>query len=398
MRPLGLAALAAGCAVLGGATALAVGEAGGWLGRGAARAVVITETRAPVAPSFPAARPLTGSGFDPAGIYALRSPGVVTIFSVFQNGDTSQGSGFVVSGQGYVLTSSHVVTDAGQRPQGENPRAAEQVFVEFADRDRVSAKVVGFDLFDDVGLLRVDPAQHALAPVPLGDSSAVRVGEPVAAIGSPFGNETSLAVGVVSATHRAIGSLTSAYDLPGAIQVDAPINHGNSGGPVFDARGRVIGIAAQIRSTSGNAEGVGFAVPIDAARRSMHELVATGRVAYAYVGIVTEDVTPSVARRLGLSVRQGAILVSVRRGTAAAHAGLRGGTRDLELNGRRIRAGGDVLVSIDGRPVASSEDVLRIVTEHLRPGKPATFTVVRDGRRLNVRLVLDERPVNPNAG
>jgi 2-alkenal reductase len=121
-------------------------------------------------------------------------------------------------------------------------------------------------------------------------------------------------------------------------------------------------------------------------------------VAYAYVGIVTEDVTPSVARRLGLSVRQGAILVSVRRGTAAAHAGLRGGTRDLELNGRRIRAGGDVLVSIDGRPVASSEDVLRIVTEHLRPGKPATFTVVRDERRLNVRLVLDERPVNPNAG
>jgi 2-alkenal reductase len=297
-----------------------------------------------------------------------------------------------------VLTSSHVVTNAGQQPQGEKPRAADQVFVEFADRDRVPATVVGFDLFDDVGVLRVDPTQHTLAPVPLGISSAVRVGEPVAAIGSPFGNESSLAVGVVSATHRAIGSLTSAYDLPDAIQVDAPINHGNSGGPVFDDRGRVIGIAAQIRSTTGNAEGVGFAIPIDAARRSMQELTSVGRVAYAYVGIVTEDLTPSVARRLGLSVMHGAIVDSVRRGTAAAHAGLRGGSRDLELNGRQVRAGGDVLVSIDGRPVVGSEDVLRIVSEHLRPGKPATFTVVRDGRRLRVRVVLDERPVNPNAG
>jgi S1-C subfamily serine protease len=339
-----------------------------------------------------------GKSFDPARIYALRSPGVVTIFAVYQNGDTAQGSGFIVSRDGYVLTSSHVITGAGQRPPGEAPRAANRVFVEFADHDRIPANVVGFDLFDDVGVLRVDPGQHPLAAVPLGRSSAVRVGEPVAAIGSPFGNAGSLAVGVVSATRRSIGSLTSAYDLPDAIQVDAPINHGNSGGPVFDDRGRVIGIAAQIRSTSGNAEGVGFAVPVDAARRSMRELIAKGHVAYAYVGIVTEDVTPSVARRLRLAVKRGAVIDSVRAGTAAARAGLRGGTRDVEVNGQRIRAGGDVLVAMNGRRVNSSEDVLRIVTERLRPGKQAIFTVVRDGRRLKLRVVLDRRPVNPDAG
>ena len=151
---------------------------------------------------------------------------------------------------------------------------ADRVYVEYQDLDRVPARVVGWDVFDDVALIQVDPQDHALAPVPLGDSSAVAVGEPVAAIGSPFGQEDSLGVGVVSATHRSIESLTSKYSLVDAIQTDAPINHGNSGGPLFDARGRVIGINAQIRSDSGTAEGVGFAVPIDSARRSMEQLVA----------------------------------------------------------------------------------------------------------------------------
>ena len=175
---------------------------------------------------------------------------------------------------------------------------AERVYVVFADGDRIPATIVGWDLFNDTGLVKVDPDDHAVSPVPLGDSSRVVVGEPVAAIGSPFGQESSLAVGVVSATERSIDSLTSAYDVSDAIQIDAPINHGNSGGPLLDARGRVIGINAQIRSDSGNAEGVGFAIPINSARRSMEQLISTGKVAYAYVGVTTQDVTPAIVAPL----------------------------------------------------------------------------------------------------
>src|SRR5204863_8597601 len=159
-----------------------------------------------------------------------------------------------------------------------------------------------------VGVLKVDPGSHAVAPVPLGNSASVVVGQPVAAIGSPFGNADSLATGVVSAVHRSIDSLTSEFVVPDAIQTDAPINHGNSGGPLFDARGQVIGINAQIRSDSGSAEGVGFAVPINAARRSMTQLIATGRVSYAFVGIETEDLIPSIAKQLGYPVSHGAVV------------------------------------------------------------------------------------------
>ena len=171
-------------------------------------------------------------------------------------------------------------------------KGADRIYVVFHDGDRIPGSIVGWDLFNDTGLVKVDPDDHAVSPVPLGDSSRVVVGEPVAAIGSPFGQESSLAVGVVSATERSIDSLTSAYDVSDAIQIDAPINHGNSGGPLLDARGRVIGINAQIRSDSGNAEGVGFAIPINSARRSMLQLISTGKVAYAYVGVTTQDVTP----------------------------------------------------------------------------------------------------------
>src|SRR5437764_1462283 len=178
-------------------------------------------------------------------------------------------------------------------------------------------KVVGWDVYDDVGLLKIDPKDHSLAPVPLGGSSTVEVGEPVAAIGSPLGNEDSLAVGVVSAVHRSIPALTVArYSVVDAIQTDAAITHGDSGGPLFDARGRVIGINAQIRSQSGggNDSGVGFAIPIDAAKRSVAQLVKTGRVDYAYVGITTNDLTPSLARALDYSVNQGALIEDVRGG------------------------------------------------------------------------------------
>jgi S1-C subfamily serine protease len=402
MRPRALA-LCLASAALGAACVLAVAWAAGWTHR-ETRTVVLREA-APVveasasATNPRAARPLLGNGFDPARIYAQRAAGVVTIFSFFESGGAAraaQGSGFVISSDGVILTNSHVITTAGEGSGSARPAA--RVYVEFRDRDRVAAKVVGWDVFDDVGVLRVDPKEHSLVPLPLGDSSLVAVGAPVAAIGSPFGNENSLAVGVVSATLRSIESLTSQYNLVDAIQVDAPINHGNSGGPLFDAQGRVIGINAQIRSDSGNAEGVGFAVPINAARRSLEQLLATGRVSYAYVGVTTEDLTPGVARRFGYPVRYGAVITSVRPGSPAARAGLRGGSSSRDFNGTAFTYGGDVIVAAGDRQVRSAEDVVRVVTERLRPGQAVTLTIVREGARRRVPVVVTTRPENPEAG
>jgi 2-alkenal reductase len=398
MRTGALAVVALVAAALGATAALVVGSAAGWIGDGGAtRTVVVptvvSETGASGAGS--AAAPLLGNGFNPARIYASRSQGVVTIYSFFADGQRSQGSGFVVSEEGHVLTNSHVVTNAGS---ASAVRRASRIYVVFADGDRIPASIVGWDLFDDIGLVKVNPRDHAVSPLPLGDSSRVVVGEPVAAIGSPFGQESSLAVGVVSATERSIESLTSAYDVSGAIQIDAPINHGNSGGPLLDARGRVIGINAQIKSDSGNAEGVGFAIPINSARRSMEQLISTGRVAYAYVGVTTQDVTPALARRYELGAPRGALIQSVVENGPAERAGLHGATdRDEVFNGIPISLGGDLIVAFAGRPVARAADVARIVTNSLLPGETVPVTVLRGGkgRRVTVRLRLIERPLNP---
>jgi S1-C subfamily serine protease len=214
----------------------------------------------------------------------------------------------------------------------------------------------------------------------------------VAAIGSPFDEQSSLSVGVVSATARTIDSLTSGYSVSDAIQTDAPINKGNSGGPLFDARGRVIGINAQIRSTSGTAEGVGFAIPIDTARRALGQLLRTGKVSYAYVGVTTQDVTPGLARRFGFSTPKGALIIRVEPGTPASRAGLRGGTRTVGYNGLQVSTGGDVIVKIGGAPVGASGDVARIVTR-LRVGQKVPFTILRGGTdRRVVQVTLAERP------
>ncbi len=397
MRRTPLALIAVAAAVLGGVASLAIGRSAGLLGTTTRATYVVSEPQ-PQGVARPVAKPLQGSGFDPARIYADRAAGVVTIFAFFGPSggaltSESQGSGFVVDADGSILTSSHVITNAGEAPDAASVKAATEVYVEFSDGERVQAKVVGWDVFDDVGVLRVDPAAHPLAPLPLGNSSAVVVGEPVAAIGSPFGNSESLSVGVVSAT-RSIASLTSRYDVVDAIQTDAPINHGNSGGPLFDARGRVIGINAQIRnggSSSGGFEGVGFAVPINAARRSLAQLLASGTVAYAYVGIGTSDLTPALAKHFGYRVLHGAVVDRVEPGTAAERAGLRAGVAERFL-GEEVTRGGDVIVAIDGIPVRGGGDVVRIVGERLRPGASARFAIVRDGKRRIVPVRLDRRP------
>src|SRR5262249_28523121 len=226
----------------------------------------------------------------------------------------------------------------------------------------------------------------------LGESKAVQVGEPVAAIGSPLGNDNSLAVGVVSAIHRSIDAITvRTYKVVDAIQTDAPITHGNSGGPLFDARGRVIGINAQIRSDTGGAEGVGFAIPINAAKRSMAQLVATGRVVYAYLGVTTEDLTPTLARHLGYAVSRGAMVGQVRDGSPAKRAGLHGGSDDETFNGQDVTTGGDVIVALDGRPVRSADEVVREVSSRV-PGETIRLTIVRGQTRKPVTAKLGARP------
>jgi S1-C subfamily serine protease len=390
-RTIAVVALAA--AVLGGVVALLVAVVTG-LTDGKTTTVYVPTTASALGRSAnePIARatPLSGKTFDPARIYTARSTGVVTVFAFFGNTDeqAAQGSGFVVTPNGYILTSAHVVTDV---VQSAHPSEAKDVYIGFKDEDRVKAKIVGWDGYDDVALLKVDPAAHRLVTVPLGDSSRVRPGAPVAAMGSPFGNEDSIAVGVVSAVHRSIASLTSSFRVVDAIQTDAPITHGNSGGPLFDARGRVIGINAQIRSDSGGAEGVGFAVPINAAKRSMGQLIATGKVVYAFLGVTTEDLTPTLARHLGYSVGRGALVGEVRGNSPAAKAGVRGGSDEESFNGLDVTTGGDVIVSVDGQPVRSADEVVRAVSSRL-PGQSIRLTIVRGDTRRTLTAKLGARP------
>ena len=405
MRPTLVAVVALVAAFVGGTGALLVGKATGWTdGDGE----TIVQRIGGVDGALPAARndtetgedtarPLPGNEFDPGRIYRERAAGVVTVYALFEgHGEESdtgaaQGSGFVVSREGYILTNSHVITTAGAGSFGARAQPANRVYVEFRDGDRAEARVVGWDVFDDVGVLKVDPGAHALRPVPIGDSSRVDVGEPVVAIGSPFGQASTITAGIVAATERSAPSLTSDYNLLDAIQTDAPINRGNSGGPLLDARGLAIGINAQIRSETGTAEGVGFAVPINSAVRSMEQLIETGRVRYAWVGVATQTVTPSLARDLGFPAGRGAVIQSVVDGSPAEDAGLRGGEEQREFAGIDIAVDGDLIVAIDGEPVRDADDLVRAVTARL-PGERARFTVLRGERRLTISVELGERP------
>ena len=383
---VGLAVVAA---AIGAAAALLVGSL---TGLGDRTTTVVESAAAPttsVTTTLPARR--TGAGFDPERLYAARAPGVVTIYANLGADGQAQGSGFVVDDKGVILTNAHVITNVAE--SRTNVQGARAVYVEFADGERVTATVVGWDLFSDVGVIRVSPKDHALDLVPLGNSATVVVGEPVAAIGSPFGKQTSLSVGVVSATGRSIDSLTAGgFAVSNAIQIDAPINRGNSGGPLFDGEGRVIGINAQIQSTTGNAEGVGFAIPIDLARRALDQLLRTGRVRYAYIGVSTQDVTPGIARRFSLGAERGALVTQVEEGSPAAAAGVRGGTRTEAFNGKDVTLGGDLIVAIGGSKIESADDVSRLVTTDLTPGQTVTFTVVRGTKRVKLDVTLADRP------
>jgi S1-C subfamily serine protease len=341
-----------------------------------------------------------GGSFNPSGIYQRESPGVVTIISTGlddpNGGGGSQsglGSGFVIAANGEIATNAHVVTSG----EGAAIHKADQVFVRFKDDNQVPAKIVGFDPFSDVALLRVDPAGLTLRPLPLGSARDLSVGAPVAAIGSPFGEDQSLSVGVISALDRSIQSLTG-FATVGAIQTDAAINHGNSGGPLLDARGRVLGINAQIQTTSGEGSGVGFAVSVDTVKRSIGQLRRDGTAHYSYLGVTTSPVYPQLARQFKLPVEHGAWVQGVSPGGPADKAGLRSGDRRERFQDNGYVVGGDVIVSAGGHPVREEDDVAKALVQ-LAPGTQVDLVVLRDGKRKTLRVKLGERPLNsPRAG
>lgn len=334
-------------------------------------------------------------GFDPQGIYRRESPGVVTILATGFGGGSGGGglgSGFVVSGSGEIATNAHVVTTG----EGSAIRQAHDVFVHFSDGNQVPAKVVGFDPFSDVALIRVEPKGLTLRPLPLGSSAQAQVGEPVAAIGSPFGEERSLSVGVISATNRSIESLTG-FQTSGALQTDAAINSGNSGGPLLDAQGRVLGINSQIRTSSGAGSGVGFAVPADIVRRSLDQLRRGGRVRYAYLGVSTRGVYPQLDDRFGLGTDHGAFVQQVVAGGPADRAGLRAGTQRRTFQDGDWLIGGDVITAIAGRPIRTDDD-LGVALLRFSPGDTIALKVVREGHARTVQVRAGTRPLESPRG
>ena len=290
------------------------------------------------------------------------------------------GSGFVIDERGYILTNFHVVQEA------------QSIEVVLGDQTRYPGKFVGADQRNDVALVKIDPKGKHLVVLPLGDSAALQVGQKVLAIGNPFGFQSTLTTGVVSALGRTVQtSQTTLIDE--AIQTDAAINRGNSGGPLINSHGEVIGINSAIYTPSGTTAGIGFAIPINTAKRIAQDLITEGRVHMAYIGVQTISVGGYLAQALDLPVEQGLLVETAAKGGPAAAAGVRGGDRVAQAGMQRIAIGGDVIVAIDGAKVANTMD-LNIILNRKRPGDTVTLTVYRGGKKLDIPVKLGERNEN----
>ena len=379
-RRTSIRSVAGGIAALG-AAALLIGGCGGGSGDSAIRTATVTETTPQVVVQA------AEHGFDAAKVYREASPGVVTIRSIFRGGGgAAEGSGFVLDDSGRIVTNAHVVTDESSGTR----KSAKEVFIEFPDRNVVPAEIIGFDPFADVALLNVKPDGFKLHPLELGDDNDLVVGQPVAAIGSPFGEQQSLSVGVVSATDRGVESLTK-FQIQGAIQTDASINPGNSGGPLLDAGARVLGINEQIETNSGSNSGVGFAVPVSAIKRSIAQLERDGKAEYAYIGVASQPLYPQLAEKLGLEADHGGLLSEVVPGGPADKAALEAGHEKLRFQAATYETGGDVILSVDGHPVIQPDDLARFIAGK-QPGEKVTLEVLRDGKRKQIEVTLGKRP------
>jgi 2-alkenal reductase len=343
-----------------------------------------------------------GKGLDSQALFKNEGQGVVTVISLFGSGSLESiasgggggvGSGFVLNGEGEIATNAHVVTQG----TGEDARKASEVYVEFADGNRVEAEIKGQDPNADVALLKIDPKGLTLRPLPLGSSADVQVGEPVAAIGSPFGERQSLSVGVVSAIDRDIQSLNGQFAIPGAIQTDAAINPGNSGGPLVAADGKVIGINQQIKTNSGGGEGVGFAVPVDVVKRSLGALRETGNAQYAFLGVSSVPLFPQLVDRFDLDVEKGAWVQEVQPGTPADRAGIRGGRGNTRFQIQSYAQGGDIITKVEGKDIEDANDLSAVVAQ-FQPGQEVTVEVHRGGETKEIKVKLDERPLSAPSG
>jgi len=290
------------------------------------------------------------------------------------------GSGFVIDAKGYILTNFHVV------------QGAQTIEVVLGDQSRHSAKFIGADQRNDVALIKIDPAGKPLAVLPLGDSAALQVGQKVLAIGNPFGFQSTLTTGVVSALGRTVQTGQNTL-IDEAIQTDAAINRGNSGGPLINTHGEVIGINSAIYTPSGTTAGIGFAIPINTAKLIAHDLITDGRVHQAFLGVETIPINESFAEALGLPAQEGLLVQTTTRGGPAAQAGIKGGDRVAQAGMRRFYIGGDVITAIDGQKVSSPLDV-NLALNKKRPGDTVDVTLFRGGKKMDLQIKLAERPGN----
>jgi S1-C subfamily serine protease len=335
---------------------------------------------------FPApAWPLTRDEENSVEIYRRFNAGVVNItsravaYDFFFNPvpTDSSGSGVILDSLGHILTNHHVV------------KGAQRLEVSLADRTKWPAKVIGADPQTDLAVLSIKAPPESLTVMPLGDSSSLQVGQKVLAIGNPFGLEHSLSAGIVSMIRKVVRAGDA--DIEDVIQTDAAINPGNSGGPLLDSEGKVIGINTAIFTPSGGNIGIGFAIPINTAKRVFADILNYGYVLYPYFGADTQTLTPLVARSLQLGVDQGALVVRVWRGSPAAKAGLLGGTKQIIIGNTIVIAGGDIITVVQGQRISSSEELQRLIRRRL-PGDTMRLEIIRNGRRGEVDVKLSERP------
>jgi S1-C subfamily serine protease len=377
--------------LLGGGAAVAIGAA---LDSDDGGVTTILSTATTAAPSARFAAE-DASGRSVQEIYAQTGPGVVQVTSTTVDGNDpffgpqprpSLGSGFVIDKSGRIVTNYHVI------------EGAQEVEVNFSGDDRVPARVVGSDPSTDLAVLEIDAQARALTPLPLGNSDAVRVGDSVVAIGNPFGLERTVTAGIVSALQREI-TAPNGYTIDKVIQTDAPINHGNSGGPLLNTEGAVIGVNSQIEnSTGGGNVGIGFAVPINTVKEVVSQIIENGRVEHAYLGVRMQALDENLARTFRLPVDSGVLVIDVVEGSPADKAGLQGGDQQVIVGGTSYVLGGDIVTAADGQPLAGPDDLRRLIMDK-EPGDAMTLEVHRGDRGESERTVsvtLGRQPAEPS--
>ena len=312
-------------------------------------------------------------------IFEKSEASIVQVSVVRGESDGGMGSGFVYSDEGYVITNQHVVQDA------------ERVMITFLDGEAYIGNVIGTDRDLDIAVVKVEPTNTYLQPIKIGDSSKLKVGEKIAAIGNPFGLSGSMTSGIVSQMGRLLPQETG-YSIPVVIQTDAAINPGNSGGPLINMKGEVVGINTAIQSATGEFSGIGFAVPANTVKKVVPVLIQDGEFKHPWMGISGTDVDPELAEVRGLNSSKGFLVVSVIEGSPAETAGLLGVTETKETDGREFALDGDIILSIDGETVRKISDILVHLQREKSVGDEMVLSVNRGGEILELTMVLEERP------